>query len=95
MSVNPKRRPSSFHYRRRRAVAFRRRKSSARLFRPIRARDGDVALPILVADVHAPRIAADLAVLNEAAVHITFDKDVNMLTAVWALDDELFVHDGS
>ena len=37
----------------------------------------------------APRIAADLAVLNEAAVDVRFDVDLHLLAAKRTRDQEL------
>ena len=50
--------------------------------------------PIVVSARHddAPRIAADLAVLNEAAVDVRLDVDLHLLAAVRARHDEPIVH---
>ena len=50
--------------------------------------------PLLVAasDVDAPRIAADFAILDEAALHVRLDVDFHLLAAEWTCDQELVGH---
>jgi len=50
--------------------------------------------PIFVSTRHvdAPWIAANLAVLNEAAVHVRLDVDFQLLAAKRARDQELVWH---
>ena len=50
--------------------------------------------PIVVSTVHgnAPWVTADLAVLNEAAVDVTLDADLQLLAAERTGDQELVWH---
>ena len=50
--------------------------------------------PVVVSARHAdaPWIAADLAVLHEAAMDIWFDVDFHLLAAIGADHDKLIVH---
>ena len=45
-------------------------------------------------DAQAPRVAADLAVLNERAPDVRFKKDLDALAAIRAGHDEVIVHGG-
>ena len=62
------------------------------LFGSIRARDLDVASFAASYHAHAPRIAADLAVLDEAAAHVGLDVDLDLFAAVRAGNQEAIVH---
>jgi hypothetical protein len=68
------------------------RHDSYRLFGAVRASHRDIALAVLISHVDAPRVAAHFTVLDEAALHVSLDIDIDVLAAIWALDDELFVH---
>jgi hypothetical protein len=50
--------------------------------------------PIFVVTSHvdAPWIAADLAILNEAAADVRLDVDFHLLAAKWTADHELVRH---
>jgi len=59
------------------------------LFGAIGAADVHVAILARAGDAHAPRIAADFAVLDEAAADVRFEIDLDLLAAVRARDEEL------
>src|ERR1043166_4367408 len=63
-----------------------------RLFGSIGAADADVALVLVSCHLHAPRVAAHLAVLDEGALHVRLDVDRHVFAAVRTVDDELIVH---
>ncbi len=50
--------------------------------------------PIVVSTGHvdAPWVTADLAVLNETAMDVRLDVDLQLLAAEWACDQELVWH---
>ena len=54
----------------------------------------DVHVAVLAASRHAyaPRVAADLAVLHEAALHVGFDVDFDRLATVRTGHQVLIVH---
>ena len=62
------------------------------LFRAVGARDLDVAVVARARDTHPPRVAADFAVLDEAAFHVGLEIDLDLLAAVRARHEELIVH---
>jgi hypothetical protein len=62
------------------------------LFGAIGAADVHVAILARACDPHAPRIAADLAVLDEAAADVRLEVNLDLLAAVRARDEELVVH---
>src|SRR4030095_1526854 len=62
------------------------------LFGTVRASHRDVALSVLIAHVNAPWVTAHLTILDKTAPHVGLDIHIDVLTAIWALDDELFVH---
>jgi hypothetical protein len=64
------------------------------LLRPVGAGDLHVAIVAGTVDAHAPRIAADLAVLHESTRHVGLEIDFDLLTAVRTRDEELIVHEG-
>src|SRR4030095_8393383 len=68
------------------------RHDSGALFGAVRASHRDVALAVLIAHVNAPWITAHFTVLDKAARYVRLDIHIDVLTAIWALDDELFVH---
>ncbi len=61
----------------------------------IRARHVDDAVVPPSGDPHAPRITADLAILDERAANIGLDVDGDVFAAVRTGDKELVVHWGS
>src|SRR5262249_36210824 len=63
------------------------------LFRSVGARDVDGSVVALSCHEDPPGVAADLAVLNEAAADVGLEIDLDLLAAVRAGDDEL-VHEG-
>src|SRR5439155_25620695 len=52
------------------------------------ASDADVGAVRGTLHAHEPRVAADLAVLHEAAAHVLFDVDLDLLATVRARDEE-------
>src|SRR5512140_400736 len=62
--------------------------------RPVGPRDGHRAFLVLAAalDAQEPRIAADLAVLHEAAADVALEVDLDVLAAVRTVDDEILFH---
>jgi len=50
------------------------------------------ALVVSTDHVDAPRIAADLAVLDEAAVDVRLDVNLHLLAAEWTRDQKLVGH---
>src|SRR5437867_11777009 len=65
------------------------------LFGSVGARDVDVGCLAIGASPrhrHPPRVAADLAVLDETASRIRLDVDLDLLAAVRAYDKEEIVH---
>src|SRR5712692_3238456 len=66
--------------------------SRSELLRAVRARDGHGALVILPLDAKEPGIAANLAVLHEAAPDVSLEAHVHVLSAVGAGDDEVLFH---
>ena len=64
----------------------------ASLLRAVGAHDRNVPLATDLCNADAPRIAADLAILNKSAPHIGFDVDLDLLPAVRACHDELVIH---
>jgi hypothetical protein len=64
----------------------------ATLLGAVGAHDRNVPLAADLCNADAPRIAADLAILNKAALHIGFDVDLDFLAAVRACHDELVIH---
>src|SRR5678816_2840239 len=77
---------------RRRSKASACRHDFCPLFGAVRASHRDVALAILISHIDAPGVAAHLAVLDKAALHVSLHVHIHVLTAVWAFDDELFGH---
>src|SRR5437870_1516361 len=57
-------------------------------FRPVGAPDIDRTILAGSADPHAPRVAADFAVLNERAADVGFEIDLQLLAAVRTRDGE-------
>ncbi len=62
------------------------------LLRPVRSLDVHPPFTLVVLDVQAPRVAADLAILDQGASNVRLDVDLNLLAAVRTGDQELFVH---
>ena len=65
---------------------------SARLLRAIRADDVDPSIVAVVRDADSPRAAADFAVLDEAAVEIRFDVNLDFLSAIGARHEKTVFH---
>ena len=65
--------------------------SARRSFRPVGARDIDVAVVAGPRDPHPPRVAADFAVLNEAAFHVGLQVNFHLFPAIRTYHDELIV----
>src|SRR4030095_468508 len=83
MSAGPKKRLSK---------ASASRHDCGALFGTVRASHRDVALSVLIAHVNAPWVTAHLTILDKTAPHVGLDIHIDVLTAIWALDNELFVH---
>ena len=64
-------------------------KSGVALFAPVCPRHLDLTILATSPDVHAPRVAAHLTVLNERAAGIGFDVDLHLLATVRAGDEEV------
>jgi hypothetical protein len=64
----------------------------ASLLRAVGAHDRNVPLAADLCNADAPRIAANLTILNKSALHIGFDVDLDLLPAVRACHDELVIH---
>ena len=62
------------------------------LLRSVRAAHLDVALVAVAQDPNRPRVAADFAVLNQAAGYVGLDVDFDLLEAVRAIDEESIFH---
>jgi hypothetical protein len=52
-----------------------------------------MALSVLPPDLDSPRVAADLAVLDQGALNIGLEVDVPVLAAVRALNGEFIIHE--
>ena len=77
----------------RRRVSSRQSPVSCRLsLRAVGAGDVDVAIFAAARYAHAPRVAADLAVLDEAAFDIRLHVDFHRLAAIRARHEMLVVH---
>ena len=61
-------------------------------FRSVGARNVDAAVVSRPRHADPPGIAADFAVLDEAAVHIGLEVDFDLLPAIRTHHDELIVH---
>jgi hypothetical protein len=59
------------------------------LLRTVGARDLDVAVLAAACHPNPPRIAADFAVLDEAAADVRFEINLDLLAAVRARDEKL------
>src|SRR5918993_2887196 len=64
-----------------------------RLFRPVSLPDVHVPICTVGGDPHRPRIAADLAVLDQRPAQIGLEVDLDLLPAIRALDQEFVRHD--
>src|SRR5258705_7573576 len=62
------------------------------LFGAVGARDAQRSIASVFVDDDTPGIAANLAILDEAARHVGFDVDVDGLTTIGAFHFELLVH---
>ena len=58
------------------------------------ASDFNVAIVARAVHADAPWIAADLAILDEAALHVGLEIDFDLLAAVRTGDKKLIVHNG-
>src|SRR5215470_16282398 len=63
-----------------------------RSFGAIGTRDDDVAFVAAAGDPDSPGVAADFAVLDEAAADVGLDVDLDLLAAVRTRDQEAIVH---
>src|SRR4029450_5107515 len=61
-------------------------------FRSVCPRDIDLPILVTTRHVHSPRIAADLAVLDERAFHVGLDIDLHLLAAEGTCDQEFVRH---
>jgi hypothetical protein len=62
------------------------------LLRAIRADDVDPSIVALARDADSPRAAADFAVLDEAALEIGFDVNLDFLAAIGARHEKTVLH---
>jgi hypothetical protein len=60
------------------------------LFRSVGAADVHVAILARPRDVHAPRVTADFAVLDEGAANVRLEVELDLLAAVRTGDGEYF-----
>jgi hypothetical protein len=64
----------------------------SRSFRAVCARDIDLPILVTTRHVHSPRIAANLAVLDESACHVRLDVDLYLLAAEGTCDQKVVRH---
>src|SRR5678816_3803471 len=64
-------------------------------FTPVRARHRYIPVVAVSRDPNHPRIAADLAVLDECATDVRLQIDLHFLATIRALDEEMIGHAGA